>query len=316
LFFERDVHSVASCFLCVCRCSCGGNIHRQFFEMAFAPNKEHFEAYETYRKERPKSATGAMSDVYGTKSIANTPSAAETAFLIMKKIHTTTGEVLPNKGRSLFENLQYIKTEPSVKVLQRTPWREYFQEIGSTDQLLTGKDLTPKNQSTKYQNKSNFAFPKNNIQEVNYPQLFDQLVKRIQGLWKELHIPDPDRDFYSYALLQGPYQNTSQIDELTRYVKALHQHRRATIDVLDAINTREELVIKCIELLASARRNSSLKFVPIQQGTQRKTEISDQNKEFANEIQEALASLRNASLLVGEKIKIWRQGFWRPHAFM
>jgi hypothetical protein len=287
--------------------------------MAFAPNKENFEAYETYRKERPKSATGASNDVYGTKSIANTPSSAETAFLIMKKIHRTTGEVLPNKGRSLFENLQYIKTEPSVKVLQKTPWRQFFQEIGSTDQILTGKDLSPKNHSSKFQNKSHFSFPKtnnNHQQEVNYPQLFDQLVKRIQGLWKELHIPDPDRDFYSYALLQGPYQNPSQIDELTRYVKALHQHRRATMDVLHAINTREKFVTRCIELFASARRNSSLKFVSIQEGTHRKAEISDQNKELANEIQESLTSLRNASLSVGEKIKIWRQALWRPQAFM
>lgn len=281
-------------------------------KMAFAPEKGHFEAYETYRKERPKSAT-VVNDVYGTKSIANTPSAAESAFLIMKKIHTTTGEPLPTRGRSLFENLQYIKTEPSVKVLKKTPWRQYFQEIGTTDPTLVGKDLSPKIQ---YKEKNNPSYCLNQTNEINFPKLFEQLVKRVQNLWRELHIPDSDRDFYSYSLLQGPYHSPKQIDEITRYIKVLHQYRNATVNVLKVIRKREEYVLRCIELFASARRNSSLKFISIQEGIERKAEIIDHNQQLAREIQESLQLLQQASLLVGEKVKLWRQCLWRPHAFV
>jgi hypothetical protein len=275
-------------------------------EMAFAPERGHFEAYETYRRERPKSAT-TSSDVYGTKSIANTPSAAESAFLIMKQIHNTTGEVSPDRGRSLFENLQYIKTEPSVKVLQKTPWRQYFQDVGAgvADQMVHGKG--------KEINRSSISISKN---EINYPQLFDQLVKRVQGLWKELHLPDSDRDFYSYALLQGPYQKSTQIDELTRYIKVLHQHRRATIHVLQAISQREAAIVQCIELIASVRRMSSLKFLSVQEGTRKTSNSSDQNQELARGILESLQRVQRTSLLVAEKVKLWRQDLWRPQAFM
>jgi hypothetical protein len=274
--------------------------------MAFAPERGHFEAYETYRRERPKSAT-VGSDVYGTKSIANTPSAAESAFLIMQQIYSTTGEISPARGRSLFESLQYIKTEPSVKVLQKTPWRQYFQEVGAgtADQMIHTKE--------KETNQTNISTFKNGI---NYPQLFDQLVKRVYGLWKELHLPESDRDFYSYSLLQGPYQNTTQIDELTRYVKVLHQHRRATINVLQIISQREAAVVHCIELIASLRRMSSLKFLSIQEGIKKAPNSSDQNQELARGIQESLRCIQRLSLLVAEKIKLWRQDLWRPQAFV
>lgn len=292
--------------------------------MSFAPNKINFEAYETFRKERPKSAT-ILKDVYGSKSIQNTPSSAEAAYLIMKQIHQVTGEILPDKGRSLFENLQYIKTEPSVKVLKKTPWRQYFQEIGSPENLIEEKEkeLSPKkyhdkndqynNQQSKLQNQSQ-VIKKN---EINYQRLFEQLVRRVQGLWRELHIPDSDRDFYSYSLLQGPYRNPSQIDELTIYTKLLKQHRVATINVLSAISERESCIIHCTEIIASARRVNSLKYLSIQDGINHKIdEINDRNNEIAKEIQSSIKSIQKSSLKVSEAIKIWRQDLWRPHAFV
>lgn len=292
--------------------------------MAFAPDKINFEAYETFRKERPKSAT-ILKDVYGSKSIQNTPSSAEAAYLIMKQIHQVTGEILPDKGRSLFENLQYIKTEPSVKVLKKTPWRQYFQEIGSPENLIEEKEkeLSPKkyhdkndqnkNQQSKLQTQSQVI----KKSEINYQRLFEQLVRRVQGLWRELHIPDSDRDFYSYSLLQGPFRNPLQIDELTIYAKLLKQHRVATINVLSAITERESCIIHCTEIIASARRVNSLKYLSIQDGINHKVdEINDRNNEIAKEIQSSIKSIQKSSLKVSEAIKIWRQDLWRPHAFV
>lgn len=293
--------------------------------MSFAPDKTNFEAYETFRKERPKSAI-ILKDIYGTKSIMNTPSSAEAAYLIMKQVHQVTGEISPDKGRSLFENLQYIKTEPSVKLLTKTPWREYFQEIGSKESLNEEKGFHNSSQhqhhNQQHQQQQQQQKEENHKQqvkksEINYSRLYDQLVRRIQGLWKELHIPDSDRDFYSYSLLQGPYRNTTQIDELTIYVKLLRQHRLATMNVISAINEREVCIIHCTELLASARRTSSLKYLSIQDGMNEKMEaINERNSELSREIQTILKLIQKSSLKVGEAIKIWRQDLWRPHAFM
>jgi hypothetical protein len=295
--------------------------------MAFAPDRTHFQAYETYRKERPKSAT-IMKDIYGAKSSMNTPSSAEAAYLIMKKIHRTAGDVSPERGKSLFENLQYIKTEPSVKVLQKTSWRQYFQDIGGAYNLVeeeTGKNshFPPRShQPQKQQQYNQQISPKQAVNqqvvsnEIDYPTLFNQLVKRTLYLWKELHIPDSDRDYYSYSLLQGPFQDTSQINVLSSYVCLLRRHRESSIQTLHSIRERESCVTHCIELLASAKRLTSLKYVSIHEGIERSAEVNERTREIAREIQLALQAVQSASLQVAQKIRIWRENMWRPQPFM
>ena len=149
-------------------------------------------------------------------------------------------------------------------------------------------------------------------------------MKRTYSLWKEMHFPDSDRDFYSYALLQGPFRSPEQIDELACYVKKVKEHRESTILVLAAIDLREKCVIRCTELIASAHRSAGMKFVSstLHDEVKRRTEreagggVDEELAAVREEILGSLAALRSASVEVVKAVQAWRRELWRPHPFV
>lgn len=284
--------------------------------MAFAPDKHLFNTYQTTMTSRPRSGAPS-SDIYGVKNIAKTPSAAELAFNVMKKIHKAAGEEYKDKGRSVYENLAYMKTEPTVQLLANKTWRDFFNEY-EHDRIGVG--TTPKSNREVIPSTSNQkSCSSRDENEINYPRLFEKLIKRTYSLWKELHFPDSDRNFYTYALLQGPFRNPDQIDELACYVKKLKEHRESTILVISAINVREQCVVRCAELIASAHRSIGMKFVSMHDEIKKNMDKEagiDEDLEVGEEIRESLVAVKRSSVEVVKMIQAWRRELWRPHPFV
>jgi hypothetical protein len=286
--------------------------------MAFAPDKQLFATYQTTMTSRPRSAVPS-SDVYGVKNIAKTPSAAELAFNVMKKIHkVAAGEEYVNKGRSVYENLAYMKTEPTVQLLANKTWREFFDEY-EHDRGVGGATVKSKREMSQSASANQQHYSTRDENEINYPRLFEKLIKRTYALWKELHIPDSDRNFYTYALLQGPFRSPDQIDELACYVKKLKEHRESTILVISTINVREQCVVRCTELIASAHRSIGMKFVSMHDEVKKNMDKEvgvDEDGEVREEIRESLVAVQQASLEVVKMVQAWRRELWRPHPFV
>ena len=278
--------------------------------MAFAPDKTFSNSYKVGTIARPRSAVPS-SDVYGVKNIAKTPSAAELAFNVMKKIHRAAGEECPDRGRSVYDNLAYMKTEPTVQLLANKTWRDFFMEYEQHEDKQERERVKPESEPAHHLNQQEST-------EINYTKLFHKLVKRTYSLWKELHFPDADRDFYTYALLQGPFRSPEQIDELASYVKRLKDHRDSTILVLSYIHERERCVVRCTELIASAHRSMGMKFVSMQEEHKKKMDSGggDTEDSVAEDIRDGLNALRSASTAVVKAVQAWRRELWRPHPFV
>jgi pyruvate-formate lyase-activating enzyme len=144
-----------------------------------------------------------------------------------------------------------------------------------------------------------------------------------------LSIPESDRNFYSYALLQGPFQSSEQIDELACYVRKLKEHRSSTIAVLRAIENREQSIVTCTQIIASAHRSSSMKFTSLhdeirkqmekeggEQRDNRDREQREKEQELHHQIRNCIAAVQNASIRVVCMVQAWRRDMWRPHPFV
>ncbi|CAM9380944.1 unnamed protein product, partial [Ectocarpus sp. 8 AP-2014] len=152
---------------------------------------------------------------------------------------------------------------------------------------------------------------------------------RLQALWQELKIPDPDRAYVTAAYLDaggggggfsgqragggggmeeppvggggggggnsGPTsENVNR--ELTRQIRLLLEHRAATVKVLRSVNARESRLCEVEQALQAFQWHRGL-------------------DTDALGVVVSLAGLRDASLDVVRSVEEWRTNLWQPRAF-
>ncbi|CBJ25989.1 hypothetical protein Esi_0018_0054 [Ectocarpus siliculosus] len=152
---------------------------------------------------------------------------------------------------------------------------------------------------------------------------------RLQALWQELKIPDPDRAYVTAAYLDaggggggfsgqrarggggieeppvgsggggggnsGPTsENVNR--ELTRQIRLLLEHRAATVKVLRCVNARESRLCEVEQALQAFQWHRGL-------------------DTDALGVVVSLAGLRDASLDVVRAVEEWRTNLWQPRAF-
>lgn len=286
----------------------------------------------------------------------------EAAYSVMKRITEAAGEPIMPAGMSTFNKLQTLRTDPALKVLKSQTWREFFTNANpgvhssspspsnasrgrmasaSSPALLQSHRFdgktTAKNSNnlgnttfSRSSNRSKEAFDKTNSgREVTILDLmFEQLQERIQNLWQELKIPNPERQFYKKTLLNSPVESIAQCRELADYVEHMQQHKEATKVVLRAISIREKALKKCYDVLIAVHRKYGTQALPETKNLRRSMSANkvvllsqqlgmDQKQQvfWKEELIFSLDEVRCASLEVIKCIQQWRRTMWRPHPF-
>ena len=256
---------------------------------------------------------------------------------IFEKLHEKTGGMHSvqkgyTKGKCSRSKLRNLSTKPSEKILKNQSWKEFFSSTeisndnshaSSSKERKRAETPDPKaiRSSVDSVNPDGGTTAAGRETELNYQLLYHRLVKRINHLWKELHIPLSDRDFYSVGIIKEQYQTINQIDDLSCYVKRLLDHRKDTIQVIQAIRDREHNVEQCNSLISVALRFYNLKYSTLHDDMARNIDKSDpaeveHEQRLQCEIKSMILKLQQASCAVIRRIKAWREGLWRPQPFM
>lgn len=154
------------------------------------------------------------------------------------------------------------------------------------------------------------------FRENNADETFNRLIRKVKKLWFEIKMPPQDIHFYACNLLEGPSKSIDDCRNLSRYVKLLQNHRRKTLEVLNAIDMRESAVRKCFDVLAAIHRCMKYKHrMPV-------NEIDDislryhENLIWQEELVTSLAEVQSCTVDVIKRIQLWRKDLWRPQAFV
>lgn len=235
---------------------------------------------------------------------------------VFQRLHKTAGSERrskrPSRNDSDTHLLKKMGTEPSEKLLRQQSWKEYFSSSSEHKESYLEGDTNGDNHT------STVAKEREEEEGVDYQRLYKKLVKRILNLWKEMKIPQSDRDFYAVSIIKEKYHEPKQIDDLTCYVKRLMDHRRDTVFVLRAIKEREQVVDKCNYLVTEALRNYNLKLLAQQNdsGSSFGAFDADHEAKLMGDIKLAISRLQTSSANVVRLIKMWRDGLWRPQPFV
>ena len=198
------------------------------------------------------------------------------------------------------------------------------------------------NYPAKHQQAPSAAANERGLQRIMSISL--QLCARIELLWKELKISTADREFYRQTLLkvnatQPIDASMKQCEELVYYVRKLQEFRRNTINVLRAIESREEALHRVWGVIGSLHRqkrkmelhaeddgNTPGKYYPANAPVGRLNRPSantgageNGNHDLQMQKEEVLLCLRDlqectASVVHG--IQEWRGLLWRPLPFL
>lgn len=162
--------------------------------------------------------------------------------------------------------------------------------------------------SSKFKSRlSNSHDVKTPTQAIN----FTRMVRRVNIMWQELKIPAEDRKYYMSSLLKEKKDPTVEnCDEIVKYIVSLNRHRICTINVLRAINKREEELRTCISLLHEIHENGSIRL-------SESIQLPESNSITWIEIViRSLKRLQASTLIVVRFLQLWRKSLWRPNPFI
>jgi hypothetical protein len=266
----------------------------------------------------PLAETYLNTNIYGNHKGYKTPTSAEIAVTVFKKVSEVTGVENIDKGKSAFDKVGHLRTDPAVHLLMKKSWREFFAEVEVSN---VDADVNKPSQS-HYSNTKEVQDTGNGITAERVNDDDDQLYvrlksmsRRVHTLWRELRIPDSDRDFYSYSLMSKTNLDKNQLYELAEYIKMLLSCRERTMAVLQAIGIRERCVHNCTERIAWANRRSLLRISPVMTGHSVDADAED-NGEWKTDLRMSLRDLQFATVETVRQIQLWRRGLWRPLPFM
>jgi hypothetical protein len=218
----------------------------------------------------------------------------EASFNVMKMVIGAAGAEAKTSGKSTSGQLRSLRTEPSLKLLKTTSWRDFFdaEDIGgdtNTKHSNNARSPSPSSQSqgdrkgggiplrsespapnttslalsrpsnsfAPYAFTSGFSSTSRTESESDGSSLmhiYQNLVQRIEFLWGELKIPSGDIKFYKETLCSGKPRGLDHCRELARYIKTLEEHRLSVLRVLQTIEVREILVAHFHEILLALNR--------------------------------------------------------------
>lgn len=249
-------------------------------------------------------------------------------------------------GLGYVARLGSVRVDPAVKLLQNITWRGFFnaEEYRSSSlsaPVLKGREVNPANaQSTKRamspgaRPRSANATLRSSLKErIGTHELegesdpmeeaFNDMVGRAEDLWEETKVPLADRKFYRESLCKGPPAGIEQCQELANYIIMLKSHRKATVAVLRAIETREFAVSKCLDLLYAINRKASRlanNRAEQHNGRESVRDLAGAKDSitlvFQEELVAILRDVQLATLSVIRQIQLWRRNLWRPHPFV
>lgn len=271
----------------------------------------------------------------------------EASFNVMKMVIGATGTEAKTSGKSTTNQLRSLRTEPSLKLLKTTSWRNFFDaEDINTDTAKPsatanpGRSPSPTSPPTMIDRKgatfsqsvsapfnltstfTSTAGVESDTEGNKLSRIYQSLTLRIEVLWRELKIPSGDVKFYKETLCSGKPRSLDHCRELARYIKTLTEHRQAILRVLHTIQVREILVSHFHEVLLALNRKYIYRrsYESTQGGGDRDKVVKgisvDANLAWKEEIVEVLKELQVQTVEVVQAIQHWRRGLWRPHTFM
>lgn len=265
----------------------------------------------------------------------------EAAYVVMKRVTEATGTPILATGLSTFNKLNSLSTEPALKVLQKQPWREFFNKT-DPKRLNTSSSkpssrphsakLSSSQRTTSPLSLSKSAFPlashkldgggeeddakesaageelrEKSFQLLN--ELGEVMIKRIYALWKTLKIPRREHLFYEKSICSLPIRSLEQCQELSKLIFVLQQHEQQTRRVLQTILRRESAVEKCFDVIHALQRKFSA--ASLSSSGQSQSQMF-----WKEEFLLSLSEVRDRSMEVIRVIQEWRRSLWRPLSFL
>lgn len=273
---------------------------------------------------------------------------------LLRRLNEAVNESFHPVGISFYDKVQSVKVSNVEKVLSTLTWREFFngkslKEANEAKFLHSEKEKQEReaqqspNRKTalpRFVEQQNSNIGKNmrhrRVSQPSYPlsieQSFENMLSRVSILWKELRIPNYERDFYTESLLTKPY-SIIKCKALATYVVALQTHRDCTSEVLHLINKREVALKEAHEALLNVfkPRPSALeecgghvtKIRSLKESKEEKlyepfspNRMHLQQAIFKEELLIVLKKLQMCTLHVIRAIQIWRKNLWRPLPFL
>lgn len=244
----------------------------------------------------------------------------EAAYTVMKTITEAAKAPIMPAGMSTFNKLESLRTDPAVKILTSTTWKEFFTrpKPGETPSGLNAHSLYSSNAGVANASSGGggvLAGMDIAGEDPMLDVLFENLIFRVQKLWKEMKIPVKEQQFYRKSLCKRPIQNIDQCKELSGYIEKLEEHKFMTKQVLQQIQQREIAIKKCYDVLVALHRKFATG------GNKGNNGNSFHNSHGGNvfwkeELILSLDEVRCATLEVIKRVQLWRRAMWRPHIFM
>ncbi len=191
------------------------------------------------------------------------------AYMLLKQIYEEVGEPFHGEGLSWYDKVHAIKIDNASNLLYTTTWHDFFEKRMGGKGVGTGKRKPPPaptpapapapapapvpapmgKKKTAATRRPPTISRSNVNQQVEVA--FEHMVQRVNLMWMELKMDKKERDFYAHALMRGPCEHLSQCHALAQYLVVLQDYRLATIDVLEAIEGREEVLRRMYGVVAA-----------------------------------------------------------------
>ncbi len=303
---------------------------------------------------KEEDGTGTVEEEYDHKAKEGVGLPNRKALDLLRRLNEAVNEPFHPVGISFYDKVQSVKVSNVEKVLSSITWREFFNgkslmEANKSKKILHEQAKQERQQQQTPNRKT--ALPKfatvppnfreieikNSVRKPPYPlsieQSFENMLSRVNILWKELRVPDYERNFYSESLLTKPY-SIMKCKALATYVVALQNHRDCTSEVLQLIQKREVALKEVQEALLNIFKPRPTSLLDENGG--HVTKIRSLKKEssetiyepfspnrmhlqqaiFKEELLIVLKKLQMCTLHVIRAIQLWRENLWRPLPFL
>lgn len=236
----------------------------------------------------------------------------EASLMVMKMISDAVGVNSSAVGHSTSDRLKSLRTEPALKLLGNTTWRNFFNAEPSTGKF---------NKKSNNFNATGFStsYDQNQYLVDNLNKIFYDLVERVETLWRQLKVPDSDVQFYRENLCKGPPDSLQHCRAVAKYIQVLKRHKVQITTVLKAIQEREECVATFYDVLVALNRKVNHRKISEQQQHQHPSQQQQQLQDlyfWKQELVEALRDVQFSTVVVVKAIHHWRKGLWRPQQFI
>jgi hypothetical protein len=266
----------------------------------------------------------------------------EAAYMVVKRVTEAVKAPILPVGMSTFNRLESMRTDPALKLLRTTTWRDFFEADASattannnsnnkaTNRASSGPSALTGGAGEAVDGSQSLTEQQQNQQQQQQQQgvetdpllslLFDSLIDRVESLWQTLKIPHREQQFFGWSLCRRPIESLDQCKELAGYIERLEEHKVRTKAVLQQIALREAVVAKLYDLVSALHRkfsksNSSSGYPASSSSSSNSVDVQHWGVFWKEEFILALDEVRCASLETIKAVQLWRRAMWRPHSF-